>query len=51
MALIRWLLGRITLTVDLLTRPRGLQRSDEAQARVDAETASLALYQFQACPF
>lgn len=51
MALIRWLLGRIILSVDFLTRPRGMQRSAEAQARVDAESRSLALYQFEACPF
>ncbi|HEX8952878.1 MAG TPA: glutathione S-transferase N-terminal domain-containing protein [Polyangia bacterium] len=42
-----WLL----LAWDKLTGRRPLERSAEAQARVDAETAKLALYHFQACPF
>lgn len=51
MATIRWLLGRIILTIDFLTAPRGIARSTDAQARVDGETLRLALYQFRACPF
>jgi len=51
MAKIRWLLGRLILTIDTLTAPRGMNRSAEAQSRVDRETARFALYQFRACPF
>ncbi|MFC5695923.1 glutaredoxin family protein [Pseudomonas sp. GCM10022186] len=44
-------LGQLIIFLDLITRPRKLRRSPEAQARVAEETASLALYQFNACPF
>ncbi|BCG24177.1 hypothetical protein TUM18999_23680 [Pseudomonas tohonis] len=44
-------LGQLILFIDFITRPRKLRRSAEAQARVEEETASLALYQFHACPF
>ncbi|MGB1236977.1 MAG: glutathione S-transferase N-terminal domain-containing protein [Pseudomonadales bacterium] len=51
MKLIRWLLGRIILTIDFLTSPKGVTRSQSEQQSVDNATAKLALYQFQACPF
>ena len=51
MAVIRWILGRLILTVDFLTRPRPVRRDVVAQDLVDASTARLALYQFKACPF
>lgn len=44
-------LGSLIAGVDCLTRPAKKQRSPEAQAQVDAAAASLALYQFHACPF
>ncbi len=44
-------LGQLIIVLDLITRPRKLRRSHEAQARVAEETTSLALYQFNACPF
>ncbi|PZE10071.1 glutaredoxin [Pseudomonas sp. 57B-090624] len=44
-------LGQLILFIDLITRPRKLRRSAEAQARVEDETAGLALYQSPACPF
>lgn len=40
MKLLRWLTG-----------PEPVARSAEAQARVDAETARLALYEFASCPY
>ena len=40
-----WQLG------DLITRPSKMQRSNEAQAHVDAACAELALYQLPRCPF
>lgn len=44
-------LGQLIIFLDLITRPRKLRRSPEAQARIAEETSSLALYQFNACPF
>ena len=44
-------LGRIIIFIDFITRPKPIQRSEEDQARVDEEAASLSLYQFYACPF
>lgn len=51
MQIIRWLLGRIVLTIDFLTSPKALNRSVEDQQLIDTQTAKLALYQFAACPF
>ena len=51
MQIIRWILGRIILFVDAITRPTPLQRSNDAQAKIDAETPALTLYQYLACPF
>ena len=51
MKAIRWFLGKLILFIDALTAPRPMQRSAEDQARVDAETGNLALYQYLACPF
>lgn len=48
---IRWVLGRLILFGDWLTRPKPPQRTPEAQAALDAQTANLALYQFRLCPF
>lgn len=51
MKAVRWLLGRIILFLDFIFTPRGVKRSVEEQALVDAKTAGLTLYQFKACPF
>jgi len=51
MAIVRWLLARIILTVDFFFHPRGLKRGQEAQKVLDRETAKLSLYQYAACPF
>lgn len=51
MRVIRWLLGRLILSVDFLTTPRGIKRPAAEQDKLDQQTASLALYQFKACPF
>ena len=44
-------LGQLIIFLDFITRPRKLRRTAEAQAQVAEETANLALYQFNACPF
>lgn len=49
--IVRGTLSRVVLLVDRLTRPTPMVRDAEKQARVDAECASLSLYQFVGCPF
>ncbi len=44
-------LGRLIVFIDWVSRPRPIKRTSEAQATVDSQTKSLALYQFYACPF
>ncbi len=44
-------LGQLIVIGDAVTRPRAQRRSAEGQAKVNAEAAKLALYQFHACPF
>jgi len=51
MAVVRWILGRIILLVDVLYRPKRLKRDQQAQAELDRKMAGLALYQYAACPF
>ncbi|MDV7338098.1 glutaredoxin [Terasakiella sp. A23] len=51
MKFVRWVLGRIILIVDFLTRPKFLVREQDAQAKVDEVTANMSIYQFKACPF
>ena len=51
MNFVRWILGRLVLGYDLLTRPKPMTRDPAEQVKLDAETAKFALYQFNACPF
>jgi len=51
MSVIRWLLGRIILFFDWLTRPKKPHHSPEKQAELDTQTNKMALYQYAACPF
>ena len=51
MKLIRWIVGQIILALDFLTRPKPIIRGIGEQAIVDAKTANMSLYQFNACPF
>ncbi|MBA5760915.1 glutathione S-transferase N-terminal domain-containing protein [Vibrio sp. 404] len=51
MKVIRWILGRIILLLDFVFSPRGVKRTAEDQHVVDQQSAQLALYQFDACPF
>lgn len=48
---LRLILTPFLLLGDKLTTPKSLERDPAEQARVDAETSQLALYQFPACPF
>jgi glutaredoxin len=48
---VRIVLGPVMLLKERLTRPSGVKRAPEAQASVDLQCQSLALYQFNTCPF
>ena len=51
MFIIRWILGRIILFFNFLFSPKRLKREASEQAAIDAQTESMQLYQYQACPF
>ena len=51
MKIIRWILGRIILFVELLTTPKGVVRDEVTQNKLDEITANYKIYQFKACPF
>jgi glutaredoxin len=48
---LRVVLGPVMLLKERLTQPAGVQRAPAAQATVDQQCQSLALYQFSTCPF
>jgi glutaredoxin len=48
---LRTVLGPVMLLKEKITRPKGLSRPQAAQEKVDRQCQSLALYQFQTCPF
>ena len=48
---LRVVLGPVMLLKERLTQPTGMVREPAAQARVDEQCQSLALYQFSTCPF
>ncbi len=48
---LRIVLGPFMLLKERLTQPAGVQREPAAQAAVDLQCQSLALYQFSTCPF
>jgi glutaredoxin len=49
--ILRIVLGPVMLIKERLTQPAGVVREAAAQARVDQQCQSLALYQFSTCPF
>ncbi|NMH64319.1 glutaredoxin family protein [Shewanella salipaludis] len=51
MFIIRWLLGRIILTLNFIFAPKKPRRPQAEQAALDAQTQGLSLYQYPACPF
>ena len=51
MTLIRFILGKLILFLDWVFTPRSITRDPAKQALIDGQTASLTLYQYQACPF
>ncbi len=51
MRIIRLILGKLILFFNWVFTPRSVKRDPPAQALVDQQTASLTLYQYEACPF
>ena len=51
MRIIRLLLGCLILFFNWVFSPRGVKRDPDAQTGIDQQTASLKLYQYEACPF
>jgi glutaredoxin len=48
---VRLVMGPVILLKERVTQPKGVQRDAAAQAAVDLQCQSLALYQFNTCPF
>jgi glutaredoxin len=44
-------LGLIIVFFDWISRPKGIQRSEQQQAKAQSAMQGLSLYQFFACPF
>lgn len=44
-------LGRLIVLGDALTRPKSIERTAVAQAKINEQVKDLSLYQFYACPF
>ena len=51
MRLIRWVVGRLILFVNLITLPKPIIRKKIDQDKINKETKGLTIYQFEACPF
>jgi len=49
--LVHLIVGPLLLLWDLVTTPKGIERSEAAQSEVDASSKQLTLYQFRTCPF
>jgi len=49
--IIRLFVGKLVLFFDWVFSPQARVRTAGDQARVDAATAGLVIYQFEACPF
>ncbi|WP_027467978.1 glutathione S-transferase N-terminal domain-containing protein [Deefgea rivuli] len=51
MRALRWVIGRGILGLNAVFAPKKAQHSTERQAWLDQQTLSLALYEYEACPF
>jgi glutaredoxin len=51
MKLIRWILGKIIISLDLITRSTPVKRDAAAQEKINAISRRFSLYHFNACPF
>ena len=51
MKIIRWVLGRVILILDFLTRPKKLNREKKEQNKFDQLLKNYSMYEFHTCPF
>jgi glutaredoxin len=51
MRIIHQILGALILLMDWLTSPKGIRRTEPAQAVINEQSKTLTLYQYKACPF
>jgi len=51
MKLIRWILGRIIIFLDMIFSPKSIIRETKQQNHINKITKSYQLYQYNACPF
>lgn len=51
MKVIRWILGRIILILDFITRPKKIIRPINEQNKIDELFKGHSIYQFKTCPF
>ena len=51
MFIIRLILGKLILLLNLVFTPRSISRDPAQQTLIDDQTAYLTLYQYEACPF
>lgn len=51
MGVIRWILGKIILVVEALTKPKSPKLSAEQTQALERLSEQFTLYQFAACPF
>ena len=51
MKLIRWILGRIILILDFITKPKIIPRELSEQNKIDELFKGHSIYQFHTCPF
>ncbi|QKJ67961.1 glutathione S-transferase N-terminal domain-containing protein [Deefgea piscis] len=48
---LRWIVGRLILILNAVFAPKKAQHPAEHQAWLDQQTKTLALYEYEACPF
>jgi len=51
MSIIHSIVGSLILFFNWLFTPKGIKRDQQDQAKIDAATSGLVLYQYKACPF
>jgi glutaredoxin len=51
MSIIRWIVGRILLTLNFIFSPRSPRLDANAQSQLNQKTKGISLYELSACPF
>ncbi|MCB0327706.1 MAG: glutaredoxin [Bdellovibrionales bacterium] len=51
MKAIRYVLGKFIVLLDWVFTPSSVQRDSQVQKQIEEELKSMALYQFETCPF